>query len=65
MTKSDKLKKLISTIRVCIKCARETEASAPFLLVREEAGYRAKQLTYILSEIGEPPVESLKKGAAK
>ncbi len=57
MTKSDKLKKLISTIRVCIKCARESEKTNPFQLMREEAAHRAKQLEYILSEIGEKPTE--------
>ena len=55
--KNKTLRKLISTIRVCIKCARETEKSSPFQIIREEAGNRANQLTYILSEIGEKPTE--------
>jgi len=57
MTKTQKLRKLISTIRVCIKCARESEKNNPFQLMREEASYRASQLEYILSEIGEKPTE--------
>jgi len=55
--KNKTLRKLISTIRVCIKCARETEQASPFQLMREEAKHRADQLTYILSEIGEKPTE--------
>lgn len=55
--RNKKLRKLISTIRVCIKNARETEASGAFSLLREEAAYRARQLEYILSEIGEKPTE--------
>lgn len=55
--RNKKLRKLISTIRVCIKAARETEASGAFSLLREEAAYRAKQPEYILSEIGEKPTE--------
>jgi len=55
--KNKTLRKLISTIRVCIKAARETEQANPFQLMREEAKHRADQLEYILSEIGEKPTE--------
>jgi len=55
--RNKKLRKLISTIRVCIKNARETEQASPFQLMREEAKHRANQLEYILSEIGEKPTE--------
>lgn len=57
MTKSDKLKKLLRTIRVCINRDRDIAKCSLFKFVREDAEQRASQLEYILSEIGEKPTE--------